>query len=141
MSGTATENYTIGAFGPVIFMVDQEKDKILTFQDLTRSSAGRWTQHDILGKKPKKEWLGPGIDSISFTMRLVLSRELNPRAELDRLTELERAGRALPLVIGNKGLGTGLWVITSLSQAWEHIDNRGHVYAATVDIALEEYVK
>ncbi|WP_310830377.1 phage tail protein [Paenibacillus pedocola] len=139
MSEAETTNYTIGAFGPVIFKVSE--DKVLTFQDLTRSSAGRWAQHDILGKKPKKEWLGPGVDSVSFTMRFVSSLELNPRTELDRLTELERAGKALPLVIGNKGLGTGLWVITSLSQAWEQIDNKGYVYAATVDITLEEYVK
>lgn len=139
MSEAEPTNSTIGSFGPVIFIVSQEK--VMTFQDLTRSSAGRWAQHDILGKKPKKEWIGPGVDTISFTMRFILSEELNPRTELDRLTELERTGRALPLVIGNKGLGTGLWVITSLSQAWEQIDNRGVVYAATVDITLEEYVK
>ncbi|AIQ20724.1 hypothetical protein H70357_31715 [Paenibacillus sp. FSL H7-0357] len=140
MSGEAEADiYTVGALGPIVFSVSEAY--ILTLQDLVRSSAGRWAQHDIIGQKPKKEWLGPGVDTVTFSIRFSWEHGLNPRKAVDRLTELERAGRALPLVIGNKGVGTGLWVITNMTQAWEQLDNRGNVRVAKVDLTLEEYVK
>ncbi|OMC93724.1 hypothetical protein BJP46_31175 [Paenibacillus odorifer] len=129
----------IGSLGPVVFVVSE--GAIRTIDEFRRDTSGRWAQHDIIGKKPKKEWLGPGIDSVSFSVQLDARLGLNPRKELDRLTELERAGKALPLIIGRKGVGTGLWVITDMSQAWESMDNIGNVLASTVNITLEEYVK
>ncbi|WP_254848734.1 phage tail protein [Paenibacillus odorifer] len=137
-----SQNYVmskIGSLGPVTFVVSEGATR--TIDDFTRNTAGRWAQHDIIGKKPKKEWLGPGIDSVSFSVQLDARLGLNPRKELDRLIELERAGKALPLIIGRKGVGTGLWVITDMSQAWDSMDNIGNVLTSTVNITLEEYVK
>lgn len=125
--------------GSVVFVVNPKT--IRTFNDLTRSSAGRWANHEVIGKKPLSQFLGPGLDTVSFTMRLDVRYGINPRKELDALVELERAGKAMPLIIGGKALGVGLWKITSLEQNWSSVDNRGNVLAATVNIALEEYVK
>lgn len=129
----------IGSLGPVVFVVAE--GAVRTIEDFNRSASGRWAQHDILGKKPKKEFLGPGVDSVSFSVRFSAAFGLKPRAELDRLTELERAGKALPLIIGRKGVGVGLWVITSLSQDWTTLDNIGNVVDSQVTLTLEEYVK
>ncbi|WP_339815082.1 phage tail protein [Paenibacillus sp. FSL R5-0928] len=90
----------IGSLGPVVFVVSE--GAIRTIDEFRRDTSGRWAQHDIIGKKPKKEWLGPGIDSVSFSVQLDARLGLNPRKELDRLTELERAGKALPLIIGRR---------------------------------------
>lgn len=78
---------------------------------------------------------------MSFSVQLDARLGLNPRKELDRLTELGRAGKALPLIVGRKGIGTGLWIITDMSQAWETLDNIGNVLTSKVNITLEEYVK
>lgn len=129
----------IGSLGPVVFVVAE--GAVRTIEDFNRSASGRWAQHDILGKKPKKEFLGPGVDSVSFSVRFSAAFGLKPRAELDRLTELERAGKALPLIIGRKGVGVGLWVITSLSQDWTTLDNIGNVVDSQATLTLEEYVK
>ncbi|CAH1058845.1 phage tail protein [Paenibacillus pseudetheri] len=129
----------IGSLGPVVFVVSEGATR--TIDEFTRNTAGRWAQHDIIGKKPKKEWLGPGVDSVSFSVRFDARFGLNPRKELDRLIELERSGKALPLIIGRKGVGTGLWIIADISQAWESMDNIGNVLTSNVNITLEEYVK
>lgn len=129
----------IGSLGSVVFVVSPEA--IRTFQEFTRNVASRYAKHDILGQKPKTQWLGPGLDTISFNMWFDARYGLNPRKELDKLIELERKGKALPLIVGKKGLGTGLWIITGLGQAWTRIDNAGNVLKATVSVSLEEYVK
>ncbi|MOA52823.1 Phage P2 GpU [compost metagenome] len=72
-------------------------------------------------------------------MQLDVRYGINPRKELDTLIELERAGKAMPLIIGGKGLGVNKWKITSLEQTWSDIDNRGNLLRATVSISLEEY--
>lgn len=129
----------IGSLGPIIYTVSM--DQLRTFNEFNRSSSGRWAKHEILGKKPLSQRVGPGLDTISFTMRFDASMGVNPRKELDNLVELERKGKAMPLVIGGKALGVNLWVITSLEQNWIKIDNRGNLLLATANISLEEYAK
>lgn len=128
----------IGSLGPVVFVVGPEA--IRTFDELSRSSAGRWANHEILGKKPLSQFIGPGLDTVSFTVRLDVRYGINPRKELDALVELERAGKAMPLIIGGKGLGVNKWKITSLEQSWEEIDGKGKLLKATATITLEEYL-
>lgn len=129
----------IGSLGPVVFVVAE--GAIRTIDEFKRSSSSRWAQHDIIGQKPKKEFVGPGADSVSFSVHFSAALGLNPRKELDKLTELDRAGKAMPLVIGRKHVGVGLWVISGLSQDWSRLDSIGNVLDAQVTISLEEYVK
>lgn len=129
----------IGYLGDVVFVVSEKT--LRTFNEFTRSSSSRWAKHEVLGKKPISQWIGPGLDTVSFTMRFDARYRMNPRKELDRLTALDRKGKALPLVVGGKGVGVGLFVITSLEQTWSNIDHLGNILAATVNISLEEYVK
>lgn len=129
----------IGNLGPVVFVVSE--GAIRTIDNFSRSSAGRWAQHDIIGKKPKKEWLGPGVDSVSFEVIFDARFGLNPRKEVDKLTALERDGKAMPLVIGRKSVGVALWVITDLSIDWTVLDSMGNLVNAVARITLEEYIK
>jgi phage protein U len=128
----------IGSLGPVVFVATEKT--LRTFDEFTRTSAGRWSKHEVLGKKPLTQWIGPGLDTISFTMRFDARFGLNPRKELDALVELEREGKAMALTIGGKGLGVNLWVITSLEQNWEVVGGKGELLVATANISLEEYV-
>ncbi|TYA10935.1 phage tail protein [Paenibacillus faecis] len=128
----------IGSLGPVVFVVGPEA--IRTFAELSRSSAGRWANHEVLGKKPISQFIGPGLDTVSFTMRFDVRYRINPRKELSKLVELERAGKAMPLIVGGQGLGVNKWKITSLEQSWEEIDGKGNLLKATATITLEEYL-
>lgn len=128
----------IGALGDVVFVVSD--DTIRTFDNFERNTESRWATHDIHLAKPKSEYLGPGLDTISFSMRFDVAYGINPRKEMDALVELARSGKAVPLVIGGKGLGVNLWKIKSLKQRWIHVDNRGNVLVGEVEVELEEYV-
>jgi len=129
----------LGSLGPIVFIVSP--NKIRTFDEFSRSSAGRWAKHDILGKKPLTQRIGPGLDTVSFSMRFDVKYGMNPRKELERLEKIDREGKALPFLIGGKSIGTGLWVITSLEQKWTSVDNNGNILVAAVNVSLEEYVK
>lgn len=129
----------IGSFGDVVFIASA--NTIRTFSEFTRSSAGRWAKHEILGQKPKSQRVGPGLDTISFTMWFDAAYGLNPRKELDQLVIMERDGIAASLTVGGKGVGVDLWVITSLEQSWEQIDGKGNLLFATAKLMLEEYMQ
>ncbi|MBU5672651.1 phage tail protein [Paenibacillus brevis] len=127
----------IGSLGSIVFTVTP--DTIRTFTEFTRTSASRWANHEVLGKKPVSQFIGPGLDTVSFTMHLDVRYGINPRKELDALVELERSGKAMPLIIGGKGIGVSKFKITSLEQSWTEIDNRGNLLKASASITLEEY--
>lgn len=128
----------IGAFGKIAFIATPEI--LRTFSDFTRNSAGRWGKHDRVGTQPLQQFIGPGLDTISFTMRFDVFYGLNPRKEVDELVRLERSGKAQALTIGGLPVGVNLWIITSMQQTWDVIDNFGNVLVGTARITLEEYV-
>lgn len=128
----------IGSFGDMVFIATHET--VRTFDEFIRRNAGRWAKHEVLNKKPLSQYLGPGLDTISFTMLFDIRFGLNPREELDRLVVMEREGTAAPLTIGGKGVGMGLFVITTLEQQWNQVDRDGTILSATVNISLEEYI-
>lgn len=129
----------IGSFGDVVFTTNPKT--LRTFTDFNRSSQSRWASHDILGRKPKTQRIGPGLDTVSFTMWFDSRYGLDPRKELDTLVIMERDGIAASLTIGDKGLGVDLWIITSLEQTWDQIDSRGNILFATANLTLEEYMQ
>ncbi|WP_028551761.1 phage tail protein [Paenibacillus sp. UNC451MF] len=128
----------IGSLGDVVFVATD--DTIRTFTDFSRKSTARWGKHEVLGQKQKSQFLGPDLDTISFSMRFDVSYGMNPLQEMEILLEMNRSGQAVDLTIGGKSLGVGLWVITSLEQAWNVIDNQGNVLVGTATISLEEYI-
>ncbi|PWK16057.1 phage tail protein [Tumebacillus permanentifrigoris] len=127
----------IGALGDVVFVASA--DTIRTIEDFKRSSSGRWATHEVLGKKPVSEYVGPNLDTVSFSVRFDVLYGMNPREELNRLLEMQRSGAVVPLVIGGKALGVNKWCVTSLEQDWTSIDNEGRLLVAKASITLTEY--
>lgn len=115
-------------------------DKILTFDNFEQSSFVRLGRHDVHMQKPKTEFLGPELDTISFVMRLDISFGVNPIEEIKKLYQLQKDGEAVSLIIGNRSYGENLWVIKSLRQQYRQVDNRGNLLIAELNIELEEYV-
>jgi phage protein U len=127
----------IGSFGDVIFEVS---DKLMrTFDGFSRSASAKWENHEIIGKKPISEFLGPGLDIISFTMRFDVRWGVNPKAEMDKLLIKCRSGAVETLIIGGFALGVNKWKCTSVKQNWQAFDGQGRVIVGTADVTLEEY--
>ncbi|MGO4890284.1 phage tail protein [Anaerobacillus sp. MEB173] len=129
----------IGFFGDIVFEANDKR--ILTFAGFQRNSSGRWVSHELIGRRPVTERIGPGLDTISFTITLNGNHGVKPRHEMERWLIKERDGLAETLVIGNKGLGVSKWVVKSVSQMWDVVLNKGEVFSGKVDIELEEYVE
>lgn len=127
----------LGYFGGLVFEVSDKK--ILTFNEFTRENSERWTEHEIDGHKPIPEYLGPGLDTISFTVEFNAYLGVNPLEEMDKLVRLSRNGEAHRLMIGKKGFGYNKWYITSVSQAVEEVDHMGRILSITTNIELGKY--
>ncbi|MSS82372.1 phage tail protein [Acidaminococcus fermentans] len=112
---------------------------IRTFDDYSRSGTGRWAKHDLIGQKPKLEFLGPDIEKISFKMRLRADQGISPKQELRRLRKLRDQGQVVSLVLGFKPVGTGFWIIESLDETVKYWTKYGHIYCAEVSVTMQEY--
>lgn len=129
----------IGSLGKLITFETSDK-KILTFKDFKREKAGRWGAHNRIGKKPKQQFLGPGLDKVTFTITLSAQHGVKPRTTLDNIGKYVDNGTPAKLVIGTKRVGKNKFIISQTSEAWDMIWNKGELVKATLDITLEEYV-
>lgn len=128
----------LGFFGEIVFETSDKR--ILNFSGFMRDVESRFSAHEVIGKKPKTEYIGPGLDIITFTINLNGNFGIKPREEMDKWVVLARNGEAHTLVVGEKGVGSDRWVVQSVSQAWEVIFNNGELFSGKIDVTLEEYI-
>lgn len=128
----------IGTLGRNIIFEVSDREALL-LQNMTRQVAGRWTTHNTLGTKPKAEFLGPDLQSVSISIYLSANLGVRPRAVLEAIASMVETGRTEYLIIGNRPVGSRPFKITSSSEAWNTIYNRGELAKATVSLSLEEY--
>lgn len=126
----------IGTLGDVAFTVSASK--VLTFQQLQRSGSARYQKHDVISTKPVLEFVGDDLDTITLPIRLDAALGVNPLKEITRLRDYKTNGVRLTLVIGGNVFGD--FVIDSISDNWERVDNRGTLLLATVNVSLQESV-
>ena len=119
---------------------ETSSEKIRTLDGMKRSGSARWATHDIMSNKPVLEFTGPGLEEISFSMRLDATLGINPSTELEVLRDMRDKGEISQLILNGKPITNHKWIVESLSENWEQIDNSGRLLVATVDVSLKEYV-
>ena len=128
----------IGALGPgIIFLV--RGSYALTFNGMTREVSGRWATHETPGIKPKAEFLGPGLQTISLPITLSSSLGVRPRLGLEAIERMVETGSAEYFILGNRPVGVNRFRVTGSSETWDLIYNRGELAMASLTITLEEY--
>ncbi len=130
----------IGNFGKTITFVVSEKET-LTFSEMNRSVAARWTTHPAIKKREKTEFLGPDLAKITMNVILDYSLGVKPRSIISKLEKAACSGTVENLVIGGKKIGVNKYRITDLSENWDTIIRNGGLYRATVTVTFEEYVE
>ena len=128
----------VGVFGDIIFETSDKK--ILTFNGFTQGVSGRWATHERIGLKPKQEFLGASLRTISFNMTLNASNGVKPREMLEKLESLVENGIANTLIVGTKPIGENQWIIKEISETWDVVMNKGELAKASLSLSLEEYV-
>lgn len=129
----------IGHIGKTV-VFETSDAKILNFKKMQRTVKGRWASHSRVGKKPKKQFLGPDADQLTFTITLNAEHGVKPRKTVENIEKLIRTGKPQTVVIGSKKVGSNKYAVTEISENWETILNRGEVVKITCDITLEEYL-
>lgn len=125
----------IGYFGNTVF--ETSSQRVFTFRGMSVSSQARYATHELIGKKPLLEFIGPGLKTVSLPIRLDLSLGVNPLEEINNLAAVRDAGEALPLVIGENYIGD--FVLKSMSEDHRHLSNTGVLIVADITLSLEEY--
>jgi len=116
--------------------------KVMTFDNFQRDGDGRWATHEIIGtNKPVMEFIGPGLETISFSVFLNTMLGITPIDEMKKLRQLRDNGIVCTLTIGGNAVTANSWVVTKLSESHKSYSNQGNLLAATVNISLTEYVK
>lgn len=126
---------SLATLGPVTFEVSA--DLVRTWSEARRSGDSRWATHDVHQAKPLREFLGPGLDTITLRIRFDQAFGVVPRDELRTLREQRDAGAVLDFVVGGDLVGD--FTIESLSDEWTRVDASGVLTTASVDLTLKEY--
>lgn len=136
--GRAKARGTLGCWGTdLIFEVNSEK--ILTPKDLKVSQDSRWTKHNVLQRVPRGEFSGPDAMGVTLTLTLSAEHGVKPRKMIGKLRKANRNGQTEYLVIGGKIIGSNKFAITSQSESWDKIYNKGELVKAKVDVTFMEY--
>ena len=126
----------IGTFGNIVF--ETSADKVLTFDGFVRKGSAQFAEHPVIDGKTKLQHTGDGLDEVSFSVKLSASLGVNPSNEIEKLREIKAAGDPKKLIMGMKVIGD--FVLTSVEDAWDRVDNLGNIFVSTVNLTLKEYV-
>jgi len=127
----------IGTFGAVVF--ETSTDLVRTFKDMTRDTNVRLASHDIIGKKPVIEWIGPGTDTIKFSMQFNSILGVEPSDEEKKLRDMAQTGKVAHIIVGGEPISDYKFIIESISSSGRIYDRDGNLIKSMVDITVKEY--
>lgn len=128
----------VGCLGDVIFTVS--RSVVRTLDNMTWSGSARYATHERHLTNALTEFTGLDPDKITFDILLSAELGVDPIAEVVKLWNIERSGRAVPLTVGTKGYGKYRWNITKHEMKMKTFYKNGDVHTATVSVSLQEYL-
>lgn len=127
----------VGSMGDIPFVVTY--GKIRTFSDYGRSGSGRWAKHDLIGRKPVMEFLGPDVEKVSMKIQLRADHGINPESELGRLRKMRDTGAVFPFILGGAPVSDNYWLLEDIGENVSYWRAGGKILSVSVDITLTEY--
>ena len=127
----------IGYMGDIVFVVSP--DYMITPTDYERESAGRWTEHDLLMRKPVSQFGGPGLEQLTFRIILDAAHGIDPQQQLETLRTMRDTGAVFPLIIGGKPVSQCYWRLDSIKEAGHYWTADGQLLQCTPALTLTEY--
>ena len=129
----------VGNWGSTItFTVSS--DEVLTFSGFQRNVSSRWKDHGIINSKPRSEYTGAGLSTISMNVLLSAADGVNPRETIELLEAAAEQGMVDYIFVGGKKVGTNKMRLDSMSETWDRIIDHGRLAMATLNLSFSEYV-
>lgn len=129
----------IGSFGDLTFKVSDKC--VRTFDGMNWDFSAKYATHDRHIRADLVEYMGPEIETISFSMLFSVFLGVKPFWQIRKMRKMVRKGYAGRLVIGGKVYGSYKWVMESGSVELQRFDKKGELWAAKVKVTLKEYPK
>ena len=127
----------IGYMGDIVFVVSPHY--MLTPMDYERESTGRWTEHDLLMRKPVSQFGGPGLEKLTFSIILDAAHNIDVAKQLEKLRTMRDTGAVFPLIIGGKPVSQCYWRLDSIKEAGHYWTADGRLLQCTPSLTLTEY--
>ncbi len=129
----------IGSFGTLVFSVSD--NTVRTFESMNWDFSANYATHDRHIKADLLEYMGPEIETISFSMFFSAFLGINPLNEVEKLRNIVREGYAERLILGGSVYGNYKWVMQKGTIDLKRFDDKGNLLAAKAKVTLKEYPK
>lgn len=128
----------VGSWGKVVrFQVSG--NRILTFQNgMSRTSPIQFEEHNVLHGAPRLQFIGPGIETVRFTMELNAMLCRKPVRVEDGIRKAMQRGEYYPLIVGGRCILKNA-LITSMSTSYDIVTISGKIMSLKIDIEMSEY--
>lgn len=128
----------IGCLGDIVFQASEET--VRTLHNMAWSGSARYAVHERHLANALTEFTGLDPDRITFDIILCSDLGVDPMAEVVKLWNIEREGRAVPLTIGTHGYGKYRWNIVKHELKPDAHYINGDIHTAAVSVSLQEYL-
>lgn len=112
--------------------------KVLTFSNMKRKASARTSKHNLINGKPKLEFNGADLQSITFTMELNAMLGVKPKKIESRLIRQLNEGAVAPLVIGGRSICRKA-MLTGISASYDVVLKKGEILSMKIDVTMSEY--
>lgn len=125
---------TIGNWGSIVKFQTSDK-RILTPDKMKYNFAARTSKHNVINGYPIVEFIGPDLQSTTFTIELNALLGVRPKVIEDKLWYSLAQGVVAPLVIGGRNICSKA-MLTNMSCAYNVILKKGEIMSMTIDLTM-----
>lgn len=135
-SKTKSNGNVICSFCGINFFVTRKTALIIG--NMKQDVSGKWIEHEILGGKPKSEFVGADLRSFSFEIMVDARFGYKPHSIMKKIHQIVEKGKVDKLMIGTHKIGSR-WKMTNASDAFDVVYAGGKVARVTINVTLKEY--
>lgn len=125
---------TIGNWGSVIKFQTSDK-RILTFDKFKYNFSARISKHNMINGWPIVEFVGPDLQTTTFTVELNAMLGVKPKVIEDKLWYSLAEGVVAPLVIGGRNVCSRA-MLTGMGSAYNVVLKKGEIMSMTIDLTM-----
>ena len=127
----------VGSYMGRTFTVSQRK--IFTPRNLKGSAGSDWATHELIGRKPTSQWVGPKPKSYTLDIWLRVQDGVNPRSTLSYFQRIAESSKVDWFIIGGTPLSSHPFRLVSVSDEWDAVLNGGAMVECKASLTIEEY--